>query len=132
MTLQPWHRSSSSATPLPRSASGTSSSIDLNFNGHYDAGEGVDGVSVRLFSPGLDGQIDGGDDVEIQVGPDGILGTPDDATGGMQTASGGAYLFQRLAPGSYYVSIPASQFSSGNPLVGLLSLPGQGGDASSR
>ncbi|MGJ8726607.1 MAG: SdrD B-like domain-containing protein [Roseibacillus sp.] len=104
---------------------------DLNNNGAYDAGEGVDGVSVQIFSAGGDDQIGGGDDVEINVGPDGILGTADDAAGGMVTASGGCYLFSNLPSGKYYILIPASEFTTGGDLVGYLPVIGQGGDIAS-
>ena len=103
---------------------------DSNGNGVYDAGtdNGIDGVTVQLFSTGADGNIGGGDDVEIDVGPDGILGTADDAAGGMQTSGGGGYLFRQLDPGNYYVLIPSSEFGAGQELENLQSVTGQGGD----
>jgi uncharacterized repeat protein (TIGR01451 family) len=94
--------------------------IDANHNNLFDAGEGVNGVVVKICAVGLDGVPGGTDDVEINVGPDGILGTADDTAGGMITASGGCYLFQKLAPGDYYVKIPATEFGPGMPLAGLL------------
>jgi subtilisin-like proprotein convertase family protein len=93
---------------------------DLNNDGNYDSGEGINGVTIQLYTAG---------GVEINVGPDGILGTADDAAGGMLTANGGCYLFQGLTPGSYYVEIPASEFGVGKTLVGFQSITGQAGDS---
>ncbi|MGE0877872.1 MAG: SdrD B-like domain-containing protein [Acidimicrobiia bacterium] len=81
---------------------------DTNDNGKVDAGEkGIPGVRVRLFT---------GPDcaTEVNVGPDGILGTPDDAAGGMITDAEGHYLFRSLDPGDYCVriDIPAGYRSS--------------------
>lgn len=51
---------------------------------------------------------------EVNAGPDGILGTPDDAAGGMITDADGHYLFRNLDPGDYCVriDIPAGYRSS--------------------
>lgn len=68
-----------------------------NNNGQLDAGEaGISNVVVFLYDSA---------GVEIPVGYDGILGTADDAVGGMQTDSSGNYNFQGLAPGNYRVGI---------------------------
>lgn len=81
---------------------------DDNNNGVQDGSEaGIQGVTVQLFDAA---------NVEIPVGPDGILNTPDDAPGGMTTDAQGNYFFQGLAPGDYYVQIPASEFGAGNSL----------------
>ena len=69
---------------------------------------GVNGVRVQLF--------DSTGTTEIPVGPDGILNTTDDATGGMLTAGGGYYRFNNLPAGDYIVKIPASNFGTGQPL----------------
>ena len=62
------------------------------------AGEtGISGVTVKLYA--ADGTT------EIPVGPDGILGTADDANGGMVTDASGNYLFDKLVPGSYVVGV---------------------------
>ena len=75
---------------------------DTNNNGILDAGEtGIPGVTVRLFDNANN---------EIPVGPDGILGTADDALGGVTTNSDGNYIFTGLEPGQYQVKIPASNF----------------------
>ncbi|MBL8050287.1 MAG: sortase, partial [Anaerolineales bacterium] len=42
---------------------------------------------------------------EINVGPDGILGTADDGTGGVVTGAGGTYLFSNLPQGDYIVRV---------------------------
>ncbi|MDB6076231.1 MAG: hypothetical protein JWO89_3871, partial [Verrucomicrobiaceae bacterium] len=76
---------------------------DLNGNGRYDDGEGVDGVTLQLFTPGLDPQTQ----------------LPVAAT---VSANGGRYSFTRLRPGSYFVYIPGVNFGIGGPLNGLLSV----------
>jgi hypothetical protein len=71
--------------------------LDVNNNGVVDGTEtGMPGVRVRLYDSAL---------TEIPVGPDGVLGTADDATGGMLTNSTGHYLFQNLSAGSYMVEV---------------------------
>ncbi len=77
---------------------------DLNGNGHYDAGEGVDGVLLQLFPSGADPNL---------VAP--LASTT--------TANGGLYLFDRLEVGTYFVHVAASNFASNGPLAGLLSVP---------
>ncbi|MEO0732985.1 MAG: SdrD B-like domain-containing protein [Bacteroidota bacterium] len=78
---------------------------DLNNNGEQDAGEmGIEGVPVQLFAA---------NGIEVEVGPDGILGTADDAPGGMLTDPMGDYFFQDLEEGDYYVQIPATAFDMG-------------------
>ncbi|MBK8092917.1 MAG: putative Ig domain-containing protein [Verrucomicrobiaceae bacterium] len=77
--------------------------IDANFNGHADAGEGVNGIRVELYrddqTPGVD--------------------TPIHA---IDTANGGRYLFDKLHHGTYYVHIPKSQFFPTKPLHRMLSI----------
>ncbi len=86
---------------------------DLNNNGVVDAGEpGLTGVTVKLFDAS---------NVEVPVGPDGILGNADDALGGVVTGAGGGYSFSALAPGDYHVEIsnlPAGFRSSADPASG--------------
>ena len=82
-------------------------------NGVLDLGEtGLDGVTVRLFA--ADGTT------EIPVGPDGILGTADDAPGGVITASGGLYSFSGLPEGGYTVTVtvPDGYASTKDPATG--------------
>jgi hypothetical protein len=68
---------------------------DLNKNGIQDAGEpGIAGVTVKLFDNA---------GVEVPVGPDGLLGTADDALGGVVTDSSGKYKFGDLFSGDYKV-----------------------------
>ena len=82
---------------------------DLNGSGGYDAGEGVDGVTVQLF-PGA---------------ADPLASSPLAQT---VTSGGGVYYFANLSEGSYKVFIPASQFAAGKPLAGWTSMPGDGAD----
>lgn len=86
---------------------------DPNNNGIHDAGEsGVAGVTVKLFD---------GAGNEVNVGPDGILGTADDAPGGMVTDADGRYQFAHLEEGTYHVEIsnlPTGYISSHDPATG--------------
>ncbi len=86
--------------------------IDANDNGRFDSGEGVNGVTVKLFPQGT-----------------ATSGTPT-ATTTTTAVNGvnGCYSFTGLAAGSYYVHIPASNFASGQPLYGQYSMVGAGGD----
>lgn len=80
--------------------------VDSNDNGRLDGTEaGIDGVNVTLFDASGN---------EVEVGPDGIFGTTDDAQGGMTTHDGGHYLFSSLPAGDYVVKIavPAGYRSS--------------------
>ena len=83
--------------------------IDANHNGRYDAGEGVQGVTVQLFAAGA---------LPLTDAP--LSSTVTDAQGG--------YLLTTNVPGDYVVFIPPSEFAAGRPLYGRLSLPGNGGD----
>ncbi|KXK10973.1 MAG: CnaB domain-containing protein [Chloroflexi bacterium OLB14] len=80
--------------------------IDVNNNGTYDAGDtALAGAIVQLFAS--DGVT------EINVGPDGILGTADDASGGVTTGVGGTYLFSGLPAGDYIVRVtPPAGYAS--------------------
>ena len=78
-----------------------------NNNGTLDTGEvGIASITVRLYDSA---------NVEIPVGPDGILGTADDAVGGMITNAGGNYNFQSLPAGIYRVVITPSGAPSSTP-----------------
>jgi hypothetical protein len=83
---------------------------DSNGDGRYTQGEGVPGVVVRLFSSAVS---------------DPELASPIAET---QTDAEGIYRFRNLLEGDYFVHIPASQFSTGGPLKGRLSLAGHGED----
>jgi len=80
--------------------------VDVNANGTYDAGDTpLAGATVQLFAS--DGTT------EINVGPDGILGTADDAPGGVTTGASGTYLFSGLPQGDYIVRVtPPVGYSS--------------------
>jgi hypothetical protein len=83
---------------------------DVNNNGRADAGEpGIDGVTVNLY---VDRNGNGTPEVAE------LLAT-------RSTAGGGRYLFAELPPGSYIVELPATNFASGGPLVGLSSSTGR-------
>jgi len=79
---------------------------DANSNGLRDVGEiGISGATVQLFSPGADDAVGGeGENADTQVGAS------------IVTNSAGAYLFNNLVPGKYYVRV--------TPPV---SIPGTGG-----
>lgn len=79
--------------------------VDANQNGRADAGEGVNGVTVKLFAQGANP----------------LTGTPVATT---TTASGGRYLFANVAPGNYFVHIPPAEFQAGGDLAGTVSLAG--------
>ena len=75
-------------------------SVAGNNDGILNNGEtGIPGAVVLLYDSA---------NVEIPVGLDGILGTEDDAPGGMLTDSSGNYNFRGLAPGTYRVVINSS------------------------
>jgi hypothetical protein len=66
-------------------------------NGVQEPGEpGLAGIPVRLYAA---------DGTEVPVGPDGILGTADDAPGGVITDGNGNYQFRGLPEGDYAVEI---------------------------
>ena len=87
--------------------------VDTNGNGRADNGEGIDGVTVELYTgsqtPGLDFPVYS-----------------------TVTSGGGSYLFPYLFNGSYRVHIPAAMFGAGSPLHGTLSLTGADDTTSGR
>ncbi len=83
--------------------------VDADGNGHHDNGEGVGGVTVRLFRGG---------DLPLTTEP----------IAEVVTSSTGSYAFYNLAAGSYFVHVPKTQFMIGGPLHGKDSVPGSGGD----
>ncbi|MDX1414746.1 MAG: SdrD B-like domain-containing protein, partial [Candidatus Promineifilaceae bacterium] len=77
-----------------------------------------------------DGIVNGGEmgaaGVEVQLYPSsGVSGSPLFST---ETDANGCYLFDNLSPGGYIVHIPASQFTPGAGLHGLISSLPEGGD----
>lgn len=80
--------------------------VDLNENGTYDGGDTLlAGATVQLFA--ADGTT------EINVGPDGILGTADDAAGGITTGGTGLYNFSGLPQGDYIIRVtPPTGYTS--------------------
>lgn len=79
--------------------------VDLNANDKYESGVDalVPGVNVEVWSAGNDGSIGNGDDYQI---------------GTAITNQSGAWKVGKVAPGSIYARIPASEFQSGGPLHG--------------
>jgi subtilisin-like proprotein convertase family protein len=115
------HNLDAGFTPAELVAIGNLVFNDVNGDGDFDSltESGIAGVAVELW-------LNGGG--EILVGPDGALGTADDAVGGVLTDGSGCYLFSGLPVGTYYVKIPSGEFASGEPLYGLVSSTGQGSD----
>ncbi len=73
---------------------------NLANNGVKDAGEnGLSGIVVKLFAANAT--------TELNVGPDGILGSADDVAGGVVTGTNGEYKFAGLPAGDYVVKITA-------------------------
>ncbi|MCX6855869.1 MAG: putative Ig domain-containing protein, partial [Verrucomicrobia bacterium] len=77
--------------------------FDGNANGRADSGEGIDGVSIQLYShdqaPGVDTPI-----------------------ASATTGNGGKYLFSFLRPGNYRLHIPAAMFQNGALLFRRVSM----------
>lgn len=81
--------------------------VDVNGDGDYDAGTDtlLPGATVQLFAS--DGVT------EIPVGVDGILGTADDAVGGVTTDAFGVYNFSGLPQGDYIIrATPPTGYTS--------------------
>lgn len=73
--------------------------VDSNANGTYDGADlPISGALVELFVR------NGGTDTEILVGPDGLIGTSDDATD-LTTDVNGEYIFLGLPEGNYVVKV---------------------------
>jgi len=85
---------------------------DVDKDGVQESGEqGIGGVKLNLT-----GTTDSGQPVSLTT----------------TTAANGSYLFENLAPGSYQVTVDASNFVSGNSLDGFIASPiYQGGDTTS-
>ena len=76
---------------------------DVNKKSIQDAGEyGTSGVIIKLFDK---------DGSEINVGPDGILGTVDDSPGGVITNSKGEYSFSKITHDYYRIQIESESES---------------------
>jgi hypothetical protein len=77
--------------------------IDLNGNGKYDSSEGIENVYVQIFAQGANV-------------------TTDEPTGVAFTDNKGRYYIDNLNPGSYFLHLPASQFATGAPLAGMITM----------
>lgn len=81
-----------------QSTIGNSVFRDLNGNGLQDDGAnaGINGLTIELWKPGLDGVLEGGDDIFVsqQVTTNDINGNP------------GFYAFTNVPAGLYYVKFP--------------------------
>jgi len=79
---------------------------DVNANGNYDSGTDspLPGATVELFASN--------GTTEINVGPDGILGTADDAPGGVTTGVNGTYQFSGMPAGQYVVKVLPTGYPS--------------------
>jgi hypothetical protein len=97
------------APPDPKVGVGNVVFVDTNLNRKFDTGEGIAGVTVQAFHEGDDPLSD----------------TP---AGSAVSAAGGLYRIINLAPGNYFVHVPASQFQAGGALSGKVSVPGSGQD----
>ena len=85
--------------------------IDTNCNALADEGEGVKGVTLRLYREGA------------TVGTSAPVATTVSTTGGN-------YLFSNQIPGNYFIHIPANQFATGAALAAQYSISGYGSDDS--
>ena len=94
---------------IPDPALGNAVFIDRDGDGVMDAGEGINGVAVELYSAGSE---PGGSEPLRRT----------------TTRADGNYLFDLLPDGSYIVYLPERNFLYGAPLYGHESLPGAGGD----
>ncbi|MCX6858481.1 MAG: GEVED domain-containing protein, partial [Verrucomicrobia bacterium] len=77
--------------------------IDLNGNGNYDDSEGLENVYVQIFAQGANV-------------------TTDSPVGVAFSDHKGRYFIDNLNPGNYFLHLPASQFASGGPLFGMITL----------
>lgn len=79
--------------------------LDGNGNGFYDAGEGIDGVTVQLYLSTDTPEVD----------------SPQAVTA---TADGGQFLFNGLAAGNYFLHVPSAMFGASAVMEGLQSMTG--------
>ena len=80
--------------------------VDEDGSGTFNAGDtAMSGAIVQLFASNAAGTIT----TEVRVGPDGVLGTIDDALGGITTTGTGLYLFQNLPDGLYVIRVHTAQ-----------------------
>ena len=76
--------------------------LDINGDGHRNEGESLGNIYVELYAQGTIPGVDN----PVSVGTSGC-------------SCKGRYYLDGLNPGSYFLHIPASQFSAGMPLLGL-------------
>ncbi|WP_397384923.1 SdrD B-like domain-containing protein, partial [Prosthecobacter sp.] len=77
--------------------------LDINGDGRRNEGESLGNIYVELYAQGATPGVDD----PVSVGSSGC-------------SCKGRYYLEGLNPGSYFLHIPASQFTTGSPLEGLL------------
>jgi hypothetical protein len=87
-------------------AVGNSIFLDINGDGHRNEGESLGSIYVELYAQGTTPGVDS----PVSAGTSGC-------------SCKGRYYLDGLNPGSYFLYIPASQFTTGAPLEGLLPMP---------
>ncbi|HEX8480279.1 MAG TPA: Ig-like domain-containing protein, partial [Allosphingosinicella sp.] len=101
-------------TVIDTLALGDRAFIDANENGLFDSGEGVQGVTLALYTPG-------GSNPTFDANGD---GNADTLIANTTTLAGGLYSFVGLAPGDYIVHIAQSNFNAGGALQGRAAIAG--------
>ena len=104
--------------------------VDSNTNGFFDAGEGINGVTLTLFADtNNNGSFDEG--VDQQVFADNNFNGVFDAGDTLATATtatvlgvAGTYSFANLGPGNYIVRVDATNFAGPGVLSGKLGIAG--------
>ncbi len=101
---------------------------DTNGNGIVDGSEatgGANGVTVKLYTSSADTNSDGSLSAAELAAATAVATTTtaNDSRAGATNGRPGYYSFANLAVGSYFVSIPGSNFGAGNPLLSLIASP---------
>ncbi len=87
-------------------AVGNSIFLDINGDGHRNEGESLGNIYVELYAQGTTPGVDS----PVSAGTSGC-------------SCKGRYYLDGVNPGTYFLFIPASQFTTGAPLEGLLPMP---------
>lgn len=94
-------------------------SDETDNNGRYEAGAGEAPIADVV----VEAWLDDGDGIFDENTDGAMAGTPD---GSATTDQEGSYLISELAPGSYWIVVPASNFDDEKALSGLVSSFGAG------